>query len=359
MDGTFGGGDLISASLAIMLGGTDAELHDKEVSLSTSQITGSQTAVFEYDPADEDPQGDPPGPWDGYSLFTIDLSGVKQDIADLQQQIADMQECWEDVVEALQQYDPDYDPQQGDCPADEVPVVYQIAYDAGVASVTPALGSKFITANGTYYASGDNLDGYDTVVVDVPTWETCIQQIAAKLGLTDPYDCNDIKEAIDEQAGYTIPPDVPFEDIPPILGTNPIEIEDNSYTFKFVALYGTSLNGYSYEWEERNIYARLERPASDPYYDVAYKFRAYVYDKSDGSYITELTLTSGQQGSIGNSGYIQITNLNINYANKTLDVEWKQKLWSYQTETTGSSSTSCATYLDTTTANPAYKVRNS
>lgn len=118
MDGTFGGGDLISASLAIMLGGNgDAELHDKEVSLSTSQITGSQTAIFEYDPEDEDPQGTPPGPWDGYSLFTIDLSGVKDDIEDLQQQVSDledeleeMQECCDEVLDVIHDYDPTYDP---------------------------------------------------------------------------------------------------------------------------------------------------------------------------------------------------------------------------------------------------------
>ena len=118
MDGTFGGGDLISASLAIMLGGgTDAELHDKEVSLSTSQITGSQTAVFEYDPEDEDPQGTPPGPWDGYSLFTIDLSGVKNDVEAMRAQIAaledaleEMQECCDEVVDVIHIYDENYEP---------------------------------------------------------------------------------------------------------------------------------------------------------------------------------------------------------------------------------------------------------
>lgn len=121
MDGTFGGGDLISASLAIMLGGNgDAELHDKEVSLSTSQITGSQTAIFEYDPEDEDPQGTPPGPWDGYSLFTIDLSGVKEDIEELQQQVSDAEACRQQVIAALQEYDPDYDPDEGECPASKV-----------------------------------------------------------------------------------------------------------------------------------------------------------------------------------------------------------------------------------------------
>lgn len=137
MDGTFGGGDLISASLAIMLGGDDdAELHDKEVSLTTSDVTGSQTAVFEYDPENEPVSGTPAGPWDGYSLFTIDLSGVKDDLEDLQQQVSDLEDaledchdCWEEVVAALQVYDPDYDPDEGECPAPKVGEIVDHAKD--------------------------------------------------------------------------------------------------------------------------------------------------------------------------------------------------------------------------------------
>ena len=101
-------------------GDDDAELHDKEVTLTTSDVTGSQTAIFEYDPEDEDPQGTPPGPWDGYSLFTIDLSGVKDDIEDLQQRISDAETCRQQVIAALQRYDPDYDPAEGECPSDKV-----------------------------------------------------------------------------------------------------------------------------------------------------------------------------------------------------------------------------------------------
>ena len=177
---------------ALTCGGTDAELHDKEVSLTTSQITGSQTAIFEYDPQNEPVSGTPPGPWDGYSLFTIDLSGVKDDIEDLRQQLADMQECcedvaeilgaepeqgetccdavkrkaqevvdenedlqeevddlqeqlddchecWDEVVAALQQYDPDYDPQSGECPAPEIDKVVEEkeGYEFPVGVVVP------------------------------------------------------------------------------------------------------------------------------------------------------------------------------------------------------------------------------
>ena len=101
-------------------GGDDTELHDKEVTLTTSDVTGSQTAIFEYDPQNEPVSGDPPGPWDGYGLFTIDLSGVKDDIEDLQQRISDAETCRQQVIAALQRYDPDYDPAEGECPSDKV-----------------------------------------------------------------------------------------------------------------------------------------------------------------------------------------------------------------------------------------------
>ena len=105
-------------------GDDDAELHDKEVTLTTSDVTGSQTAIFEYDPQNEPVSGDPPGPWDGYSLFTIDLSGVKDDIEDLQQQVSDAETCRQQVIAILQQYDPDYDPTEGECPASKVDDLY-------------------------------------------------------------------------------------------------------------------------------------------------------------------------------------------------------------------------------------------
>lgn len=95
----------------------DTELHDKEVSFTTSDVTGSQTAIFEYDPQDEPVAGTPPGPWDGYSLFTIDLSAVKTDIEAMQAQIAaledeleEMQECCDEVLDVIHDYDPTYDP---------------------------------------------------------------------------------------------------------------------------------------------------------------------------------------------------------------------------------------------------------
>lgn len=42
-------------------------------------------------------------------------------------------------------------------------------------AVKPKVGTKTITANGTYYASNDNLDGYDVVIVNNP-YETLWKQ---------------------------------------------------------------------------------------------------------------------------------------------------------------------------------------
>lgn len=115
-------------------GGDDAELHDKEVSLTTSDVTGSQTAIFEYDPQNEPVTGTPPGPWDGYSLFTIDLSGVKEDIegylaqiSALEDELEEYQECCEEVVLKIQIYFPDFDPDE-----DPIPDAIDDVYDKGI-----------------------------------------------------------------------------------------------------------------------------------------------------------------------------------------------------------------------------------
>lgn len=139
--------------------GKEAELNDKEVEIDVGDIFNALTGIFTYDPADEDPQGDPPGPWDGYSLFTVDLSAVKQSledivaalqqhdpdydpdetppedavedlveeneeqgetIEDLTEQVEHCNECWDEVVATLQKYDPNYDPDAGECPSPEI-----------------------------------------------------------------------------------------------------------------------------------------------------------------------------------------------------------------------------------------------
>lgn len=39
-------------------------------------------------------------------------------------------------------------------------------------NVTPALGTKTVTANGTYAASADNLDGFSSVTVAIPSYDS-------------------------------------------------------------------------------------------------------------------------------------------------------------------------------------------
>ena len=224
MDATFGGGDLISASLAIMLGGDDdAELHDKEVTLTTSDVTGSQTAIFEYDPQNEPVSGDPAGPWDGYSLFTIDLSGVKDDIEDLQQQVSDLEDeledchdCWEEVVAALQRYDPDYDPAEGECPSDKVDEV---------------------------------VDKVGDLEEQIEECDQCKADVIAKLQEYDPnFDpqtCIDIPpeidKIVDEESGFKFPigTDPTDPDLPPLIGLGTITDTD---TDTQVSLYASVEN---------------------------------------------------------------------------------------------------------------------
>ena len=201
-------------------GGDDAELHGKEVTLTTSDVTGSQTAIFEYDPTDEDPQGDPPGPWDGYSLFTIDLSAVKDDIEALQATIAA-------IIAILQAHDPDYDP-------DETPPE----------------------------------DGVQGVVDEEEALENCRDAVIAKIQeyfpSFDPQTCQDLvdkieededaKEDAEEHEGYEFPKkpdgtDPTIDEILTLVATDPVTSNDKAVSF----YYNVFVDGSDVP-EHRNIY---------------------------------------------------------------------------------------------------------
>ena len=261
MDGTFGGGDLISASLAIMLGeSVEAELNDKEVELSTSDSTGSQTAVFEYDPQDEDPQGDPPGPWDGYSLFTIDLTSVKTDINALKAKLAAM-------LLLLKRYNPDFDPDEDD-PVEELE------------------------------------DDINKLVVCDETCEQAVETIQKYIPNFDPVDCSDVPPAIDDvydkgeedapdeyTFDYTNPDDPTDPDPTPVLklvGGDPVESNGVtcSFYFKFFPNGGGAaqkLNPYNYIGGD-NLSATGE---GSGYF--AYTVNGTEYQGSGGQYVNMYT----------------------------------------------------------------------
>lgn len=101
------------------------------------------------------------------------------------------------------------------------------------AAVTTAVT---FTANGTY-TPPSGVDGYDSVTVDTPyeqEWQqmkACQAEIAAKLGLTEPYDCQDIEDAIDEQSGYEFPAGTAYDpDIINIVGGDNVTDETLGYT---------------------------------------------------------------------------------------------------------------------------------
>ena len=216
-------------------GGDDsAELHDKEVSLSTSDVTGSQTAIFVYNPANEDPSGTPPGPWDGYSLFTVDLSGVKEDIEELQQQVSDAEACRQQVISALQEYDPDYDPQSGECPASKVE---------------------------------DLVDDYETVSEEAEECNQCKSAVVAAiqeiLPNFNPQTCQDMVDAVEEVyekgeeegGGYTFPPGVEVPD--EIVFDLHTKLEDMNMPNTTVSFYAKikiqDVQGGEYRYEYKNI----------------------------------------------------------------------------------------------------------
>ena len=331
MDGTFGGGDLISASLAIMLGGgTDAELHDKEVTLTTSDVTGSQTAIFEYDPQNEPVTGDPPGPWDGYSLFTIDLSGVKDDIEDLRQQIADAEVCRQQVIAVLQQYDPDYDPAEGECPASKVDDLYD-----------------------DYYEDEQTIADLQEQIEEC---DQCKADVIAKLQEYDPdFDpqtCGDIPPEIDkiadEESGFDPPIGTPIEDIIKIMGSDDtVEIEGNTYHFDY------------YVWERNTdvhypLYTLFEGTPQQSY-SVAPQMN--VYDSNEQLVATEFIAETQSQGVLNGYKY-QVTSATIDYSNKLLIVAY-QIIDNWGNVITGTANNNISAYLDTTSPNPQYRVKNS
>jgi len=332
----------------------DLPLDSKSVTITTSNIQSSVGGIFNYDPHSENPE------LEGYDYFTVNLSGVKEDIEELQQQVSDMQECWEDVVEALQQYDPNYDPQAGECPSDEIPIVHDIIYQEGyidgeasvaldakritingtypasaesppldgfssvTVDVSPNVGPKFIIHNGTYTASSDNLDGYNTVVVDVQ-------------------DC-----------GYTFSDDVDDSLIYEVIGLDPLYLEGNTYHFDY----------YIYD---RNADTHIPVSKTITYDVVAnhtFEPRLDIIDEN-GLVVTTLIISSGQSYNVDDPNpqkYFKVILIKIDKTNGTIrcDTEHTMYQWGQgYVVSTDTKTTDISQYIDTQTQNPRWKVKNS
>lgn len=194
-------------------------IYNKRVALTTSDVTDSQTAIFEYDPQDETPN-----PWEGYSLFTIDLSGVKRDINDLLDQISaledeleDCHDCWEEVVTALQRYDPDYDPAEGECPSDKVDeVVDKVGDLQDEVEACHDCKDAVVAAIQQYVPSFTP----DPATCNIPD------------GVDDVYEQGKEDEATENPPGYTLPvgTDPNDPDIPKFTNGNPVTDKDLGVT---------------------------------------------------------------------------------------------------------------------------------
>lgn len=95
----------------------------------------------------------------------------------------------------------------------------------------PTLTTLNANENRTYTAPANT--AYNTVNVNVPTYEqeyremvVCSQEVIARLQKYDPnFDpttCEDIPDEVDEVAGYTFPDGTPYDDIVPLVSTDPI-----------------------------------------------------------------------------------------------------------------------------------------
>ncbi len=197
-------------------------IYNKRVSLTTSDVTDSQTAIFEYDPQDETPN-----PWEGYLYFTIDLSGVKRDINDLLDQISALEDeleachdCWEKVVTALQRYDPDYDPAEGECPSDKVDeVVVEVENLQDEVEACHDCKDAVVAAIQQYVPSFTP----DPTTCNIPD------------GVDDVYEQGRDDEATENPPGYTLPvgTDPSDPNVQTIIAGNPVTDNNTGATLGF------------------------------------------------------------------------------------------------------------------------------
>lgn len=309
-------------------------IYNKRVALTTSDVTGSQTAIFEYDPQDETPT-----PWEGYLYFTIDLSGVKRDINDLLDQISaledeleDCHDCRDEVVAALQRYDPSYDPAEGECPSDKVDeVVAEVENLQDEVEACHDCKDAVVAAIQQYVPSFTP----DPTTCNIPD------------GVDDVYDQGREDEATENPPGYTFPDDMPITDISKIVAYDLIGSENSDYYLKVYV--------HAYQWgvtppqmyDGRTVYATSETG------ELSAQMCADVVDGS-GAIIRHYISSSGYSVFPQLNGYAQISDYSI--TNDAITIN----MFIYRND--GWSSTKTATFSDLLFADFAtgpYTVKNS
>lgn len=244
-------------------------IYNKRVALTTSDVTDSQTAIFEYDPQDETPN-----PWEGYLYFTIDLSGVKRDINDLLDQISaledqleEMQECCEDVAEIL-----DATPEEGESCCDAVKSKAQEAVDH--IEECDQCKDAVVAAIQQYVPSFTP----DPTTCNIPD------------GVDDVYEQGKEDEATENPPGYKFPPDDPdnpdpdrYDKIAELIGNDTLTDEDVHIYVK--AMDVPDPNGH-------NVYYAFYNSTNNTYLDRTQAFSG----SDDGDYVTGFRITNTATG---------------------------------------------------------------
>lgn len=167
---------LIQGIAAVAMGSGD---------LGGKTVTLTENNTYTYDPHDEVPE------LDGYNNFIVEV---------------DVDDRYDDGYS--DGYNAGYTAGQSSVPIEPLNVTVNDTYEAQNGGYSPvvvnvpqsaAVTTQLTAEHNNTYTPPAGYDGYDEVIVNVPVTDfpeynnliACQQQIAAKLGLEPPYDCED------------------------------------------------------------------------------------------------------------------------------------------------------------------------
>ena len=163
----------------------------------------------------------------------------------------------------------------------------------------------------------------------------------------DPQTCKDIPPEIDKLPGYTPPVGTPIEDILKIAGADDtVEIEGNTYHFDYYVLERNTDVHYP-------LYTKFEGTAQQVY-SVAPIMD--VYDNTN-AFVASIFIAGTQSQGVPVGYKYQITSTVIDYANKLFIVSY-EVIDNWGNVITGIENNDISAYLDTTSPNPTYKIKN-